>query len=91
MKTFEATVLGSLGDVPGRVWVETLDGHRMHVVAGEAVRVQAETLIGRRVRFQAALHESTLSLSSPIFVVGSQYGLQAVRGQPVAQKSEAAE
>lgn len=86
MKTFEGIIQGLRG---GCVRVELLDGKRIDLRAGEAVKQQAEALQGRRVRFQAELHESTLSLSSPIFVIGSQMGLVAAQAQ--SQAGQAAE
>lgn len=88
MKTFEATCLGR-GSHSGNVWVELTTGERIELKAGADTQDAAERLQGRRVRFQAMLHESTLSLASPIFVIGSQFGLQAVAGATV--KAEAAE
>ncbi len=81
MKTFEGIIQGLRG---GCVRVELSDGKRIDLKAGEAVQAQAEALQGRRVRFQAELHESTLSLSSPIFVIGSSMGLVAAQAQAVA-------
>lgn len=75
-KLFEGTVITRH---EGGVLLEMLDGKRITVKAGDQVQAQAENLIGKRVRFQAMLHESTPCLASPIFVVGSQFGLQAVR------------
>ena len=79
MKTFEGII--ARAQRRDSVCVEFRDGNRIELLAGAAVREQAEALLGRRVRFQAQLHESTLSLSSPIFVVGSQFGLQALAGE----------
>jgi hypothetical protein len=85
MKSFEGTVLKTtqLG-----VLFELPCGRRLALKAGEAVLQQADALLGRRVRFQAHLHESTLSLASPIFVIGSSYGLQAVQAQARAEAAE---
>lgn len=83
MKTYEGTIQGARG---GCVRVELCDGKRIDMRAGERVQQQAEAMLGRRVRFQAELHESTLSLSSPIFVIGSSYGL--VAAQAKAQAAE---
>jgi hypothetical protein len=86
MKTYEGTI--TAGAHQGHVRVELPDGHRISLRAGEQVLQQAQALLGRRVRFQAMLHESTLSLASPIFVIGSQFGLQAVRAEAERQAAE---
>lgn len=88
MRTYEATIHAAR---EGFVTVELPTGERLDLKAGADVEAQAERMRGRRARFQAFLHESTLSLASPIFVIGSQHGLQAVAGAAVVAQAEAAE
>lgn len=88
MRTYTATVIAAR---EGFVTAELPTGERIDLKAGAEVEARAEALRGRRVRFQAMLHESTLSLASPIFVIGSQYGLQAVAPAAFEAEAEAAE
>lgn len=59
------------------VTIEMADGP--HVLrCGARVAVEALASMGRRVRFSAELSELTQTLTSPIYVIGSEYGLKAV-------------
>jgi hypothetical protein len=78
VKTYEGTIL-DVSDCVVTVRYSCSGGHgELDLKAGADVCAQAERLRGRKVRFQAHLHESTVCLASPIFVIGSSYGLQAV-------------
>lgn len=91
MRTYTAIILSAR---EGFVNVELPCGSRVELKAGADVEAQAERMTGRSVRFQALLHESTLSLASPIFVIGSQHGLKAVADaavRPTQAEAEAAE
>ena len=77
MKTYEGTIREAAGN--RIILTETGSGETLSLKAGAATLEQARAMIGRRVRFQAQLHESSIFLAAPIFIVGSQYGLQAVR------------
>jgi hypothetical protein len=76
MRTFTGTIAGFS---PGRLSIELPCGTRKELRCGEETRRQGISLLGRQVRFQAHLDEGTESLASPLFVVGSSYGIQAVR------------
>lgn len=52
--------------------------------------LDAIPLVGRRVRFQAELSEHTQCLTSPVFVIGSAYGLRAVDGAAASVAPHAA-
>ncbi len=90
MRTFTAQIVGF---DPGHVTFRLPCGARKRLKAGEQTRRQAISLLGRNVRFQAALSEETESLASPLFVLGSSFGIQAVREQAELQglRCEAAE
>jgi len=75
VKTYEGRIL----DVSDCVVTVEQGWRTVELKAGADVCKQAEALKGRKVRFQAQLHESTVHLASPIFVIGSGFGLQAVR------------
>jgi hypothetical protein len=77
MKTYEGVIRETAGN--RIILTETGSGETLSLKAGEATLTQARAMVGRRVRFQAQLHESSIFLAAPIFIVGSQYGLQAVR------------
>lgn len=54
------------------------NGPRIALRASVRTALDAIPLVGRRVRFQAELSEHTQCLTSPVFVIGSAYGLRAV-------------
>ena len=78
MRTFVGTVKGF---APGQLTIELPCGTRKTLRCGEETRRQGLSLLGRSVRFQAFLDEGTESLASPLFVIGSSFGLQAVRDE----------
>jgi hypothetical protein len=55
-----------------------LGARRIALRASVRTALAAIPLVGRRVRFQAELSEHTQCLTSPVFVIGSAYGLRAV-------------
>jgi hypothetical protein len=78
MRTFTGRVQGFS---PGFLTIELPCGTRKTLRCSEQVRRQGLSYLGRQVRFQAHLDEGTESLASPLFVIGSQFGLQAVAEQ----------
>ena len=62
-----------------------LTGRRLALRASVRTALDAIPLVGRRVRFQAELSEHTQCLTSPVFVIGSSYGLRAVDGVAAVQ------
>lgn len=74
MRTYTGKIIAAGVD---RLTVELADGP-LEMRCSARVAVQAAAVMGRRVQFTAELSEATLSLSSPILVVGSSYGLRAV-------------
>lgn len=78
MRTFVGTVKGF---APGQLTIEIPCGARKTLRCGEETRRQGLSLLGRRVRFQAFLDEGTESLASPLFVIGSSFGLKAIRDE----------
>jgi hypothetical protein len=81
MRTFTGRVQGFS---PGFLTIELPCGTRKTLRCSEQVRRQGLSYLGRQVRFQAHLDEGTESLASPLFVIGSQFGLQAVAEQAAA-------
>jgi hypothetical protein len=81
MRTFTGRVQGFS---PGFLTIELPCGTRKTLRCSEQVRRQGLSYLGRQVRFQAHLDEGTESLASPLFVIGSQFGLQAVAEQAQA-------
>lgn len=53
-------------------------GDAIALQAGAVVLEQARGLVGRVVRYTAEVSEATKCLSNPQFVIGSEFGLQAV-------------
>lgn len=74
MRTYTGKIIAAGVD---RLTVELADGP-LEMRCSARVAVQAAATMGRRVQFTAELSEATLSLTSPILVVGSSYGLRAV-------------
>lgn len=73
-RTYVGTVIGA----HDQTVTVRVDGGPLQLRASTRVALDAISLIGRRVRFQAALSEHTLCLTSPIFVIQSEYGLKAM-------------
>jgi hypothetical protein len=65
----------------GETWVS----QRLALRASVRTALDAIPLVGRRVRFQAELSEHTQCLTSPVFVIGSSYGLRAIDGAAAVQ------
>lgn len=77
-KTFIGRVLSVTNS---KVIMSTTDpahGDAIALQAGAVVLEQARRLQGRVVRFVAEVSEATKCLSNPQFVIGSEFGLQAV-------------
>lgn len=88
MKTYIGTVMGARD----RVVDMLVDGRKIELRAGTQVALEAIAMIGRRVRFAAELSEATASLHSPVFVIGSSYGIRAMGvSAGAADAAEAAE
>lgn len=67
-----------------KVVLSTIDpaqGDAIALQAGAVVLEQARGLVGRVVRYTAEVSSETKCLSKPHFVIGSEFGLQAI--QPV--------
>ncbi len=82
MKTYTGTVLGAenIGPHP-RVRVQVRSGAVLELRASTRCAIEAITMIGRQVSFRVELSEDTQCLTDPKFVLGSQYGLRAVRAE----------
>lgn len=78
-RTYTGVVVSVDATEAPQVHVE-LGGRRLALRASVRTALDAIPLVGRRVRFQAEISEHTQCLTSPVFVIGSSYGLRAVDG-----------
>lgn len=78
-RTYTGTVVSvDATEASPQVHVEVPGPRRLALRASVRTALDAIPLVGRRVRFQAELSEHTQCLTSPVFVIGSAYGLRAV-------------
>jgi hypothetical protein len=79
VKTYTGVIISAanIGPTP-MVKIRVPSGDMLELRASTRVAIEAITLIGRRVRFQAELSEHTVCLTQPLFVLGSQFGLKAI-------------
>ena len=77
MKRYEGTVKAARAE-DNKVWIDMLTCVIEFKAGGHIVQ-QAMAHIGQRVRFEVELSHETQELTNPVFVIGSQCGLRAVR------------
>lgn len=79
MKTYTATVVSAQDST---VRVRFASGFELDLRASTRISLAAIMMIGHRVRFAAELSEHTSCLTSPVFCIGSGYGLRAAVDAP---------
>lgn len=88
MKRYEGRVkAGNAED--NKIWIEMTDGV-VEFRAGGGIVQQAMAHIGQLVRFEVELSYETQQLTHPVFVIGSQCGLRAVRVDEVPDTDRSA-